>query len=477
MRRNISDPCFASVTVVIPESAQPISATFSITPATCNGNDGAITNIVPSGGNGTPYSFSINGGQSFQTTTTFNGLSGGSYILRVKDGGGCENDFTANVTFPGFINSAITKRNADCSNNGNSGSIAVTVNDPGTFEVALSNDQFNRPAPNQYRSYSNPAVSFNGLSRGQYFVYIKSNSAACPTRSAPINIFGIYAIDFDIQPVCKETDLSISLINVTGETGGAPLEIQFFKKFSTGPPEIIYKQFPANGEIYLDYNQHIFLQTPGEYRIKIIQFQNDVVCNVSSQLVDFTVPEPLFARVGETKESYPDIPTGSLQIAGITGGLNPYDVRIELDSASSLSLPFYQTNFVKVGLNNNQQFEIVYNKIPAGRYKVEVMDSLGCILELVARVPLDIDLYIPNVFTPNGDGSNDVFYIRNLPATPSRNQLIISNRWGKEIFASKNYQNNWEGEGAADGIYYYRLQMGSGAAITGWMEIIRGQKP
>ena len=477
VRRNIADPCFASVTVVVPESNQNISATFTINPATCNGNDGAITGIVPSGGSGGPYSFSINGGQSFQIETNFNGLSGGSYTLQVKDGAGCESDFTANVTFPGFINSAITKNNADCSNDGNSGSISVTVNDPGAFEVALSTDQFNEPSANQYQTYSNPSVSFNNLPRSQYFVYIKSNSAACPTRSAPINIFGVYAINFDIQPTCNGTDLSITLLNVTGETGGAPLEIQFFKKFSNGPPEIIYKQFPANGEIYLDYNQHIFLQTPGEYQIKIIQFQNDVVCNVSSRLVDFTVPEPLFARVGETNESYPDIPTGSLQIAGITGGLNPYDVRIELDSASSLALSAYETDFEEAGLNNNQQFEMVYENIPSGRYTVEVMDSLGCSIELIARVPMDKDLFIPNVFTPNGDGSNDVFYIRNLPTAPSINQLIISNRWGKEVFVSENYQNNWDGEGAADGIYYYRLQVENDEAAIGWIEIIRGQKP
>ncbi|MEX2233860.1 MAG: gliding motility-associated C-terminal domain-containing protein, partial [Cyclobacteriaceae bacterium] len=476
VRRNIADVCYSSVTVAINESVTNITATFGITPATCNGNDGAITNIVPGGGNGAPYTFSIDGGQSFQASDDFNGLAGGTYTLTVRDALGCENDFTANVTFPGFINSAISKNNADCTNGGDSGSISVTVTDLGAFEVALSTDQFNPPADAEYLTYSNPSITFNALSRGQYFVYVKSNSAACPTRSAPINIFGVYDITFDLEAHCNNNELSLALLNVTGESGGAPLEIQVSKKLSTDPPEIIYQQFPADGEIFLDYDDHTFLQTPGEYRIMIIQFQNEVVCNLSSEVVDFNVPVPLSAQVGFVSESYPDIPSGKLHIAGFTGGAYPYDVRIELDSASSFVLPVFSSDFEEAGVNGNQQIEMVYSNIPAGRYNVEVMDSLGCILDMIARVPLDDDIFIPNVFTPNGDGSNDVFFIRNLPPAPTINQLMISNRWGKEVFASENYQNNWEGEGAADGIYFYRLQV-EDDALTGWIEIIRGQKP
>jgi len=477
VRRNIADVCYSSVTVVVAESVPNITANFGITPATCNGNDGAITNIVAGGGHGGPYTLSINGGQTFQSTTRFDGLIGGMYALRVRDAAGCENDITASVTFPGFVNSVISKNNADCTNDGNSGSITVTVTDPGVFQVALSTDQFNEPPDAEYLAYSNPSVTFSQLPRGQYFVYVRSNSAICPTRSAPINIFGVYAINFDLEPDCNNNELSIALVNVTGESGGAPLEIQVSKKFSSDPPEIIYQQFPADGEIYLAYDQHTFLKTPGEYRIKIIQFQNEVVCNLSSQSVDITVPEQLTARVTFVSESYPDIPSGKLQVAGFLGGENPYEVRIELDSASSLALPYHVTDFEEAGLDQNLQFEMMYNNIPAGRYHVEVMDSLGCLIDMIARVPLDVDLFVPNVFTPNGDGSNDVLFIRNLPPAPSINQLMISNRWGKEVFISENYQNNWDGGGASDGVYYYKLQIADNDAVTGWVEIIRGPKP
>jgi gliding motility-associated-like protein len=395
----------------------------------------------------------------------------------VKDAAGCENDFPANITFPGFINSGIVKQNADCSNDGNSGSISVTISDLGSFEAALSTDQFNEPADDEYVPYSNPSVTFDELSRGQYFVYLRSNTAACPTRSAPINIFGVYPISFDIEPTCDGSDLSFTLTNVTGEQSGAPLEIQITRKSSTAAPEIIYRQFPIDGEIYLDHDSHVFLNTPGEYSVRIIQFQNEVVCNMSSEFVDFTVPVPLLARATEIEKSYPDVASGELHVSDFTGGLDPYLVRIELDSASSFSLPGFETNFDEPEINAALKFEKVYERVPPGRYIVEVMDSLGCSMAFIARVPMDRDLFIPTLFTPNGDGSNDVFFIRNLPEAPSVNRLTITNRWGKEVFSSENYQNNWDGEGTSDGIYYYLLMPETGEARTGWLEILRGPKP
>lgn len=477
VRRNAADVCYSSVTIPMSESVTTVSATFNVNAATCNGNDGAITNILAAGGHGGPYAYSIDGGQSFQTAVDFNGLAGGTYTLRVRDNMGCASDLAANVTFPGFINSAISKSNADCTNDGNSGTISVAVNDPGVFQVALSTDQFNPPADAGYISYTSPAVSFAQLPRGQYFVYVRSGSAACPTRSAPIDIFGVYDVSFGLEADCNNNELSLALVNITGEVGGAPLEIQISKKLSSAPPEIIYEQFPADGEIYLDYDKYAFLKTPGEYRVQVIQFQSEVVCNLPSDIIDFTVPVALNAGIGTVAESYPDIPSGKLSVINFTGGVYPYDVRIELDSASSFSLPYHATEFEEAGLNSNQQIEMSYQEIPAGRYIVQVKDSLGCILDLTARVPLDGDLYIPNVFTPNGDGSNDVFFIRNLPQEGASNQLVISNRWGKEVFVSDNYQNNWDGTGAADGIYFYRLQVSDSQSLTGWLEIIRGPKP
>lgn len=80
-------------------------------------------------------------------------------------------------------------------------------------------------------------------------------------------------------------------------------------------------------------------------------------------------------------------------------------------------------------------------------------------------------LFVPNVFTPNGDGANDLLVIRNLPAN---SKLVITNRWGKEVFSASDYKNNWTGGDIADGIYYYILSA-DGQAYKGWIEILRGR--
>jgi gliding motility-associated-like protein len=79
------------------------------------------------------------------------------------------------------------------------------------------------------------------------------------------------------------------------------------------------------------------------------------------------------------------------------------------------------------------------------------------------------DIYIPNIFTPNGDGFNDTFVIKHLPPNAI---LKITNRWGKEVYSSDDYQNDWTGGDVSDGIYYYRLVV-EGKSINGWVEILR----
>ena len=66
------------------------------------------------------------------------------------------------------------------------------------------------------------------------------------------------------------------------------------------------------------------------------------------------------------------------------------------------------------------------------------------------------EIEIPNIITPNGDGKNDVFYIKNIDKLEWSN-LIIYNRWGKKVYETDNYKNDWDGNGAADGVYYYIL--------------------
>ena len=85
------------------------------------------------------------------------------------------------------------------------------------------------------------------------------------------------------------------------------------------------------------------------------------------------------------------------------------------------------------------------------------------------------DLFIPNVITPNGDGKNDVFYIPGLSKYPG-SQLYIYNRWGNQVYQSKDYDNQWNGNGLNEGTYFYILKLNTESGFVdhkGWIELLR----
>jgi gliding motility-associated-like protein len=67
------------------------------------------------------------------------------------------------------------------------------------------------------------------------------------------------------------------------------------------------------------------------------------------------------------------------------------------------------------------------------------------------------DLFVPNVFTPNGDQLNQYFTIDDrLKGTT----FSVFDRWGKRVYQSNDYQNNWDGDDLPSGVYFYLLNGG-----------------
>ena len=97
---------------------------------------------------------------------------------------------------------------------------------------------------------------------------------------------------------------------------------------------------------------------------------------------------------------------------------------------------------------------VVFDKDP-GTYIYSVDVGGGCYAEVMVEV-IHCDLTIPNIFTPNGDGVNDVFVIDGADNFPG-SKLIVFNRWGQKVFESEDYNSSgyWDGKNAPDGVYYY----------------------
>lgn len=76
-------------------------------------------------------------------------------------------------------------------------------------------------------------------------------------------------------------------------------------------------------------------------------------------------------------------------------------------------------------------------------------------------------LKIPNVFTPNGDSFNSTFFIEGINFYPNT-KLQVFDRWGKMIYESENYRNDWGPRDLTTGTYYYILELPFG--ITKFFE-------
>lgn len=68
------------------------------------------------------------------------------------------------------------------------------------------------------------------------------------------------------------------------------------------------------------------------------------------------------------------------------------------------------------------------------------------------------DVFVPNVFTPQGDIYNQFFEITNIELYKNC-RLTIVDRWGKVVYQATGYKSNWDGEGVVTGVYYYELDL------------------
>ena len=109
-------------------------------------------------------------------------------------------------------------------------------------------------------------------------------------------------------------------------------------------------------------------------------------------------------------------------------------------------------------------------------YTVVGTDTGGCQSEFVFVVYVrDENIVIPNVVTPNDAGPvglNNLFYITNLKYYPN-SSLTVFDRWGKQIYKTANYQNDWNGGGQSDGVYYYLLTLNNGKKFHGFYQLIK----
>jgi len=182
----------------------------------------------------------------------------------------------------------------------------------------------------------------------------------------------------------------------------------------------------------------------------------------SSGKYTLTVTNPLTGCANSDSviaSAYPIIATNSLNDTSISLGSS-----ITLSGGGGISYSWSPGE----GLNNPNIANPVATPVATTTYYVTITDVNNCVStdSLTVTVTDDYKLKIPNLITPNGDGFNDIWIIKNIEKYPNT-ELIVVNVEGKEVYQSADYDNTWNGSNMSsgkplpDGTYYYFIKFES----------------
>lgn len=147
------------------------------------------------------------------------------------------------------------------------------------------------------------------------------------------------------------------------------------------------------------------------------------------------------------------------------------------DSVVTLDLSFLpqETTYLSDSIDEGEFYLFGGDSLTiSGIYTDIVSNVWNCDSTIILDLLVIARINPPNVFTPNGDGVNDRFFIKNINKFPN-NSIKIFNRWGNIVYEAAPYQNNWEGfshfgitiggDNLPIGTYFYILNLGDGSKI------------
>jgi len=156
---------------------------------------------------------------------------------------------------------------------------------------------------------------------------------------------------------------------------------------------------------------------------------------------------------------------------------------IELGKGKSVALAasggiLYEWNW-DITLSDSSIANPVVNPEYTTTYYVKITNEYGCSKydSVLVEVVEEYELYIPNTFTPNNDGTNDTWSIRSIELYPDAS-LEIYNRWGMLLYRQTNGVKPWNGTASGKelptGTYFYVLKLTPDSeSLSGSVSIVR----
>ncbi|MFH0894473.1 MAG: choice-of-anchor L domain-containing protein [Bacteroidota bacterium] len=361
-----------------------ITLTFpNVVMETCTNSNGSITSNAVGGA--LPYTYTWSNGSN---ATSIVNLVAGNYTLTLSDAGGCTVVLSQNITnSPGPVVSIASVTNAYCSTA--SGSVMLTVSG-GT-------------APLMYAWSSGQSTqNLTNVNGGNYSVVI-TDANGC-TASADTSLLSFDAPVVSVSSVTSTCDQSngMAQANVSGGTG-------------------IYSYLWSNGQI----TSAIIGLSQGTYTVSV----NDGNCEVIASVVVAGTPTPVAAF-------HVTPPTAAL-------AENLFTCFDGSTNASS-----WNWDFGDGAVSNDQNPEHSY--AAAGTYAITlaVSNDAGCTdtARYILLVKEDYAIWVPNAFTPDADGMNDLFGPKGVGWDVPEYNFYVYNRWGEILYHTTNVNHQWDGK-------------------------------
>lgn len=465
--------CSVSSVVLVTQPNSLIASLDSTVNITCHGgSDGMI--VANANGGTQPYVWNLQPINTNNSVGYYTGLAAGTYSLFVTDQKGCVDSIAPIVLIePTAIQfDAVTHQDIDCYLD-SSGSITVTASG-GTGAIVFSIN------PN-LGIQSSPG-QFDSLPGGNYIITATDSKGCSQTVSVLIKQnLQIIASDVILtQPICYgDSNGSIQIMATGGVApisyslnGGTFTQNGFFSNLAVGVHTISIMD--AKG---CSYDTLLVLTQPdrisaditieGVYCVDVSDGKMKVTASGGRGNYTYYLKPGLYINKSGLFE---DIRPGTYTLT-ITDG-----AQCKFDSVLTVTLPEnpLSTYITKANLGcygngtegwaevhplgGKAPYSIIWNTSPLqtearaeqlrfGWYKVEVTDANGCVHRdstYIEPGPCCDEVFIPNAFSPNGDGNNDVWRIVTSAGIDLK-QLDIFDRWGNRVWSARSFTDVWDG--------------------------------
>ncbi|MBW4362435.1 T9SS type B sorting domain-containing protein, partial [Flavobacterium taihuense] len=401
-----SGDCQFEKGVIISQPAAPLAAIATALPVTCNGISNGQIVINASGGTGIIQSAISPNLNQFVTTGSFTGLKAGVYDILTQDERGCFISDQLTVSEPDAIVITVVPSSIkqELCVNDKTGAFSITIGG-GIAPYSTSLDDLDGTyVPNQ--------VDFVNLSGGEHTVYVKDMNSCITESYVTLNPAVVLNPVADANYDCVNNSPANS-VTVTVDPSNTNLSlIQYYLDGSTTPQ-----------------SSNVFTNlVPGDH-IVYAEHANGCLQDSEKFTIDQIDPLAITIDLGELNEI----------VATVTGGSGVYQYTINGESMES-----------------NGKY--IYFK--SGNYTVTVTDSNGCDASATKYFEF-IDIKIPPIFTPTGDGTNDTWKPTNTENYPDI-KFVVYDRYGREVGtfgAGQSWDGKYNGTELPMGDYWYVLKL------------------